>query len=77
LCEIIIARCEGLAHALQSEKRTAMGAAEAAKVLRRHLRRIRNEDEFDHLYSQSEHAATELDLSQQVKSRRNTRVSAI
>jgi len=54
-----------------------MGAAEAAKVLRRHLRRLRNEDEFDHLYSQSEHAATELDLSQQVKSRRNTRPPAI
>ena len=37
------------------------------------MRRIRDEDEFDHLYSQSEHAATELDLSQQVESRRNAR----
>ena len=33
LCETIFAPCEDLAKALQSEKTTATGAAEAAKVL--------------------------------------------
>ena len=46
--------CEDLATALQSEKTTATGALHAAGVLLNHLERIRHEDEFDHLYNQSE-----------------------
>ena len=54
--------CEELAKALHAVNTTATGALVGSKVLLTHLRKLRNEDEFDHLYSQTETDAANLGL---------------
>jgi hypothetical protein len=54
ICEALFGPCEDLATALQSEKTTATGSVQAANVLLSHLKKLRNEDEFNYLFSQAE-----------------------
>jgi hypothetical protein len=55
--------CEELAKALQAVNTTATGALVGSNVLLTRLRKLRNEDEFDHLYSQTETDAANLGLT--------------
>jgi hypothetical protein len=57
---------------------TATGAIRASNVLLTHLRKLRDEDEFDHLFSQAEIDAAQLGLkvplaSESDQSRRQVR----
>ena len=62
VCEALFGQCEELAKALQAENTTATGALRASNILLAHLKTIRDEDEFDHLYSQAEIDAAQLGL---------------
>ena len=60
MCQTIIDPCEVLAKALQAVNVTATGAVRASNVLLVHLRKLLDEDEFDHLYRQAEIDAASL-----------------
>ena len=50
VCQTLFGPCEELAKALQAVNTTVTGALVGSNVLLTHLRKLRNEDEFDHLY---------------------------
>ena len=62
VCQTLFDPCEVLAKALQAVSVTATGAVRASNVLLIHLRKLRDEDEFDHLYRQAEIDAASLEL---------------
>jgi hypothetical protein len=78
VCQALFGPCEELAKALQAVNTTATGAIRASNVLLTHLRKLRDEDEFDHLYSQVKIDAAQLGLkvplaSESDQSRRQVR----
>jgi hypothetical protein len=62
VCQALFGPCEELATSLQAANTTATGAVRASNVLLVHLRKLRNEDEFNYLYGQAEIDAAELGL---------------
>lgn len=62
VCQALFGPCEELATSLQAANTTATGAVRACNVLLVHLKKLRNEDEFDYLYGQAEIGAAELGL---------------
>lgn len=62
VCQALFGPCEDLAKGLQSEKTTATGAIQGSNVLLTHLKKLRDADEFSHLYDQATIDATHLGL---------------
>ena len=63
MCQTLFGPCEELAKALQAVNTTATGAMRAANVLLTHLRKLRDEHEFDHLYTQGQIDTSQFGLT--------------
>jgi hypothetical protein len=62
ICSVLFSPCEEHAKGLQSKNTTATGALESARILIAHLKRIREENEFNRLYDQCINDAIDLNL---------------